>query len=46
MLGTCYKQLKGLSSPGLQVPNAEVAATFNVGGTAVASVCTVLKRTS
>jgi len=44
MLGTCYKQLLGKASAGLQVPNAEVAATFNVGGTACASVCTVLKR--
>jgi acetyl-CoA C-acetyltransferase len=46
MLGTCFRQLTGRSTPGLQVPNAEVAATLNVGGTAVASVCTVLKRTS
>jgi acetyl-CoA C-acetyltransferase len=45
MLGTCFKQLLGRSTPGLQVPDAEVGATFNVGGTAVASVCTVLKRT-
>lgn len=44
MLGTCFKQLMQRSTPGLQVPDAEVAATFNVGGTAVASVCTVLKR--
>jgi acetyl-CoA C-acetyltransferase len=44
MLGTCFKQLTGRSTPGLQVPDAEVAATLNVGGTACASVCTVLKR--
>ncbi len=41
MLGTCFKQLLGRANA--QVPNAKVAATFNVGGTACASVCTVLK---
>jgi acetyl-CoA C-acetyltransferase len=41
MLGTCFKQLLGRANA--QVKNAKVAATFNVGGTACASVCTVLK---
>jgi acetyl-CoA C-acetyltransferase len=44
MLGTCFTQLMGRASAGLQMKNANVAATFNVGGTACASVCTVLKR--
>jgi acetyl-CoA C-acetyltransferase len=41
MLGTCFKQLLGRANA--QVKNARFAATFNVGGTACASVCTVLK---
>ena len=44
MLATCFTQLMGRASQGLQKKNANVAATFNVGGTACASVCTVLKR--
>ena len=44
MLGTCFTNLMGRAQPGLQVKDAKVAATFNVGGTACASVCTVLKR--
>jgi acetyl-CoA acetyltransferase len=41
MLGTCFKQLLGRANA--QVKDAKVAVTYNVGGTAVASVCTVLK---
>jgi acetyl-CoA C-acetyltransferase len=44
MLGTCFTNLMGRAQAGLQVKDAKVAATFNVGGTACASVCTVLKR--
>ncbi len=44
MLATCYTQLMGRASPGLQKKNANAAATFNVGGAICASVCTVLKR--
>lgn len=44
MLGTCYLQLMGRMPEGLQMKNAKVAATFNVGGAICASVCTVLKR--
>ena len=36
-------QLLGKVPPPLQVANAEVAATFNIGGPICASVCTVLK---
>ncbi len=44
MLATCYTQLMGRASQGLQKKNANVAATFNIGGAICASVCTVLKR--
>jgi acetyl-CoA acetyltransferase len=44
MLATCFTQLMGRASQGLQKKNANVAATFNIGGTVCASVCTVLKR--
>lgn len=44
MLATCYTQLMGRASSGLQKKNANVAATFNIGGAICASVCTVLKR--
>ncbi len=43
MVGWCAWQLQGKVPPELQVPNAEVAATFNIGGPICASVCTVLK---
>jgi acetyl-CoA C-acetyltransferase len=46
MLGWCYWQLLGKAPEPLQVPNAEVAATFNIGGPICSSVCTVLKRIS
>jgi acetyl-CoA C-acetyltransferase len=44
MLGTCFKQLLGRGQAGLQVKNPKVGVTFNVGGTACASVCTVMKH--
>jgi acetyl-CoA C-acetyltransferase len=44
MIGTCFKQLMGRAPEGLQMKDADVAATYNVGGTACATVCTVLKR--
>jgi acetyl-CoA acetyltransferase len=44
MLGSCFWQLTDSAPEGLQVKNANVAATFNVGGAICASVCTVLKR--
>jgi acetyl-CoA acetyltransferase len=44
MLGSCFWQLTDTAPAGLQVKNANVAATFNVGGAICASVCTVLKR--
>jgi len=44
MLGDCFRQLRGRAPAGLQRKDAEIAATFNVGGTLCASVCTVLKR--
>jgi acetyl-CoA acetyltransferase len=44
MLATCFTQLMGRASQGLQKENANVAATFNIGGAICASVCTVLKR--
>jgi len=43
MVGWCAWQLLGKVPPELQVKNAEVAATFNIGGPICASVCTVLK---
>lgn len=43
MLGWCTWQLLGKVPPQLQVKNANVAATFNIGGPICASVCTVLK---
>jgi len=44
MLSTCFTQLMGRASHGLQKKNANVAVTFNIGGAVCASVCTVLKR--
>jgi acetyl-CoA acetyltransferase len=44
MLGSCFWQLTGNAPAGLQKKDANVAATFNVGGAICASVCTVLKR--
>ena len=44
MIGWAAKQLLGKAPAELQRPNAEVAATFNIGGPICASVCTVLKR--
>ncbi len=44
MPGWCYWQLLGKAPEKLQVPNARVAATMNIGGIACASVCMVLKR--
>lgn len=44
MLGWCYLQLLGRAPAPLQVPDARVAATFNIGGPVCASVCTVLAR--
>ena len=46
MIGWCAWQLLGKAPAGLQVPNANVAATFNIGGPICASVCTVLKPAS
>ncbi len=43
MVGWCAWQLLGKVPPELQVKNAQVAATFNIGGPICASVCTVLK---
>jgi acetyl-CoA C-acetyltransferase len=43
MVGWCSWQLLGKVPPPLQVPNARIAATFNIGGPICASVCTVLK---
>lgn len=43
MLGWCAWQLLGKAPAELQVKNARVAATFNIGGPICASVCTVLK---
>lgn len=42
MLGWCAWQIQGKAPAELQVPGAEVAATFNIGGPICASVCTVL----
>ncbi|MEW5877750.1 MAG: thiolase family protein [Acidobacteriota bacterium] len=44
MVGWCAWQLLGKVPPELQVKNAEIAATFNIGGPICASVCTVLKK--
>ena len=44
MIGWAAKQLLGRVPAELQRPDAEVAATFNIGGPICASVCTVLKR--
>jgi acetyl-CoA C-acetyltransferase len=44
MVGWSAWQLLGKVPPALQVPNARIAATFNIGGPICASVCTVLKR--
>jgi acetyl-CoA acetyltransferase len=46
MIGWAAKQLLGKAPEELQRPNAEVAATFNIGGPICASVCTVLKRSA
>lgn len=46
MLGWCAWQLLGKAPAELQVKNAKVAATFNIGGPICASVCTVLKPAS
>jgi acetyl-CoA acetyltransferase len=43
MVGWCAWQLLGKVPERLQVRNAEVAATFNIGGPICSSVCTVLK---
>jgi acetyl-CoA acetyltransferase len=43
MVGWCAWQLLGKAPAELQVRNAKVAATFNIGGPICASVCTVLK---
>jgi acetyl-CoA C-acetyltransferase len=44
MLGWCFRQLLGHAPEGLQRKDAELAATFNIGGPICASVCTVLAR--
>jgi acetyl-CoA C-acetyltransferase len=46
MIGWGAWQLLGKVPAPLQVKNAKVAATFNIGGPICASVCTVLKRAS
>jgi acetyl-CoA C-acetyltransferase len=46
MLGWSAWQLLGKVPHELQVKNARVAATFNIGGPICASVCTVLKPAS
>ena len=43
MIGWSAWQLLGKAPKGLQVANANVAATFNIGGPICASVCTVLR---
>ncbi len=43
MIGWASWQLLGKVPAALQVPNAEHAATFNIGGPVCASVCTVLR---
>lgn len=44
MLGWCFRQLLGRAPSGLQRKDAELAATFNIGGPLCASVSTVLAR--
>ncbi|RMG21281.1 MAG: thiolase family protein [Deltaproteobacteria bacterium] len=44
MVGWCAWQLLGRVPEPLQVRDARVAATFNIGGPICASVCTVLRR--
>ncbi len=44
MLGWSFRQLMGRAPAPLQRADAEVAATFNIGGPICASVCTVLTR--
>ena len=44
MLGWATRQLTGRAPAPLQRRDAEVAATFNIGGPICASVCTVLRR--
>ena len=46
MVGWCAWQLLGKVPAELQVKQAKVAATFNIGGPICASVCTVLKPAS
>ena len=46
MVGWCAWQLLGKVPAELQVKDAKVAATFNIGGPICASVCTVLKSAS
>jgi acetyl-CoA acetyltransferase len=46
MVGWAAWQLLGKVPAPLQVKNARVAATFNIGGPICASVCTVLKPTA
>jgi acetyl-CoA C-acetyltransferase len=46
MIGWSAWQLLGKAPRELQVSNAKVAATFNIGGPICASVCTVLKPAS
>ena len=46
MLGWCAWQLLGKVPQPLQVKDANVAATFNIGGPICASVCTVLRATT
>jgi acetyl-CoA C-acetyltransferase len=46
MVGWCFWQLLGKAPGPLQVHDARLAATFNIGGPICASVCTVLKRVS
>ncbi len=43
MIGWSALQLQGKAPAALQVKDARVAATFNIGGPVCASVCTVLK---
>src|SRR5271166_5865363 len=44
MLGNCFWQLKGKAPKETQRKDANVAATFNIGGALCASVCTVLRN--
>jgi len=44
MIGWSAWQLLGKAPAELQVPDSNLAATFNIGGPICASVCTVLKR--